>query len=131
MVIDGTVVQGKKIGRKLGFPTANISAAGKVHLPKFGVYLCFLHTKEDAYPSIANIGRHPTLPEGHITIEVHMLDASRDLYGQDVRVELLEYLRPEQRFDSIDALKEQIGRDAETAKNYFEHRIQEGVRAQW
>lgn len=131
MVIEGTVVQGKKIGRRLGFPTANVSPAERVQLPRFGVYLCLLRTQEAAYPSIANIGRHPTLPEGHITVEVHMLDAYRDLYGQAVRVELLGFLRPEQRFDNVYALKQQIQRDAEAAKAYFEHRMPEGASMQW
>ena len=105
----------------MGFPTANVALPKHKALPAFGVYDCWLETADGTYhPAVVNVGRHPTLPEGNVTVEAHVLtEEAIDLYGQHVRLSFMRFQRPEQRFDSKDALQEQITRDVEEAKAYF------------
>jgi len=114
MVIDGIVEQGKHLGRRLGFPTANI-APGEVEgdWPANGVYAAAIWIDGDglAWPGMLNQGVHPTAPEGKPTVEVHIMGFDGDLYGRPVRVEYLRFLRPERRFDSLEALRAQLKRD--------------------
>ena len=114
MVIEGIVEQGKHLGRRLGFPTANIApkaVAGK--WPSNGVYAAAFWLDGDgrAWPGMLNQGVHPTAPEGKPTVEVHVIGFSGDIYGRHARVEYLRFLRPERRFDSLEALTEQLARD--------------------
>ncbi|MBQ8202543.1 MAG: bifunctional riboflavin kinase/FAD synthetase [Clostridia bacterium] len=118
--LSGKVENGKQLGRTMGFPTANVTIPKGKALPAFGVYDCWLETADGSYhPAVVNVGRHPTLPEGHVTVEAHVLDEQLDLYGQRVRLSFLRHQRPEQRFDSKEALQTQIAMDAEEAKTYF------------
>lgn len=118
--LSGRVEDGKHIGRTMGFPTANVTIPrGKV-LPAYGVYACWLQTEENTYPAVVNVGRHPTLPEGGVTVEAYVLDKSLTLYGRKVRLTFLEFQRPERRFSDIEALKKRIGKDVEDARNYFD-----------
>lgn len=117
--LEGQVAPGKRMGRQLGFPTANLPfPAGKV-IPPFGVYVAWVRVFGGDYPAVLNIGRHPTLPEGPPTIEVFLLDASMNLYGCRMRVELLAFLRPEQVFEGPGDLGAQIAKDVQQAKQYF------------
>lgn len=117
--ISGRVEEGKQLGRTMGFPTANIVVPKKKALPCFGVYACYLHTSGGIFPAVVNVGRHPTLPEGSVTVEAHVLDEYLSLYGRNVRLTFLKYMRPEQKFDSVEALKAQITRDADECRAYF------------
>ena len=117
--LSGRVADGKHIGRTMGFPTANVAVPRGKALPAFGVYACWLETAEGFYPAVVNVGRHPTLPEGWVTVEAHALDASLSLYGQHVRLTFLRFQRPEQTFDGVEALRAQIARDAEECRIYF------------
>lgn len=118
--LSGRVESGKQLGRTMGFPTANISFRKTKALPAFGVYACWLETGDGAFhPAVVNVGRHPTLPEGNVTVEAHVLDEQLDLYGQHVRLSFLKHQRAETRFADKEALQEQITRDAEEARAYF------------
>ncbi|MDO5447171.1 MAG: riboflavin biosynthesis protein RibF [Prevotellaceae bacterium] len=107
--ITGTVVEGRKIGRSIGFPTANIrpAAADKL-IPASGVYAAEVNGRK----AMLNIGANPTVTnDGQISIEVHIIGLNEYLYGQTLTVELIKRIREERRFPSIDALKEQIKED--------------------
>ncbi len=109
----GPVVTGRKLGRTLGFPTANIDTDG-FQLPPDGVYRVGVKIGGDAYLGVANLGVRPTLPERSArTLEVHILDFSQEIYGEELEVEFLQFLRPEKKFDSIEKLRAQIARDVE------------------
>ena len=121
MQISGVVATGKRIGRTLGFPTANILPDEGCALPsQNGVYAALLTLADGrALPCVLNKGRHPTLPEGAATVEAFVLDFTGDLYGQRVRVDFLAFLRPETRFPDKEALRAQIARDTENARAWF------------
>ena len=121
MQISGVVATGKRIGRTLGFPTANILPDEGCALPsQNGVYAALLTLADGrALPCVLNKGRHPTLPEGAATVEAFVLDFTGDLYGQRVRVVFLAFLRPETRFPDKEALRAQIARDTENARAWF------------
>ncbi len=116
----GTVVEGAHVGTKLGFPTANLAAHNE-QFPPNGVYAVEVRTNGDRLTGVANIGVRPTVAVagGERLLEVHLFDFSRDLYGADVEVTFRKFLRPEQKFAGLDALKAQIARDAEEARGYF------------
>jgi len=116
--ISGRVVHGEKVGRQLGFPTANIAL--KDHRPPprgvFAVIANDLDTNK-AYGAVANLGERPTVGGRKLLLEVHVLDHDVELYGHHMKVEFLEFLRAEQKFDSLDALKAAISADADNARN--------------
>jgi riboflavin kinase/FMN adenylyltransferase len=118
--LTGTVVEGKHLGRKLGFATANIRAYERKALPAYGVYTCRLETTEDCWPAVVNIGTQPTFPSGKVTVEAHTLTGTPELYGRKVRLTLLGMLRPEHQFAGSAELSEQIERDREVAMKYFD-----------
>jgi riboflavin kinase/FMN adenylyltransferase len=120
-VIAGRVMDGKKIGRTIGFPTANIQVRRK-RLPLSGVFAVTVSGIGDKpLPGAANIGVRPTVAEGlKPVLEVHVLDFDRDIYGMHVDVNFLHKLRDEAKFDSLDALKAQIARDVVAVRAYFE-----------
>jgi riboflavin kinase/FMN adenylyltransferase len=108
----GKVIVGDKLGRQLGFPTANLEVAGLV-LPPNGVYAAQVALGGKTLPAIVNLGMRPTLQNSTpaLRFEVHLLDWSGDLYGRELDVVLAEKLRDELKFDSLEALKAQIARD--------------------
>jgi riboflavin kinase/FMN adenylyltransferase len=113
----GTVVKGRQLGRQIGFPTANVKIANEFKLtPKNGVYAVFIWVREEKYSGVMNIGVRPTVEGKGITQEVHIFDFSDDIYGETVRVEIVDFIRDEQKFDGLDKLIAQIKADAETAK---------------
>jgi riboflavin kinase/FMN adenylyltransferase len=117
--ITGRVVHHKAIGRRIGFPTANVDP-GQQLLPKDGVYASALLIGKTLYGAVTNIGCNPTVGGTMRTLETHLMDESMDLYGREATVLFLKRLREEQRFASIDALKERIAKDAADAKKVFE-----------
>jgi len=118
--LTGTVAQGKHEGHRLGFPTANIEPWRRKALPRYGVYVCLLETETETLPAVVNIGIQPTLPSGRVTVEAHILDKNPVLYGQKVRLTMMNMLREERRFDSPEALKHQIEQDRINAMKAFD-----------
>lgn len=118
--IQGRVEHGKKLGRTLGFPTINLSLEG-LHLPRFGVYAVTVDVltgpHRGRYPGAASIGVRPTVEgDAKPNLEVYLIGFTGDLYGEEVSVGLVDFLRPEERYDTLQALVEQIGRDVEDAR---------------
>ncbi len=115
---DGVVVRGAGRGRQIGVPTANVDSDAEL-LPATGIYAVRLRQLEgggDALPGAASLGTNPTFAGGKLTLEVHVLDFSGDLYGRRVRVEFVERLREERRYQSVEALVEQIQLDIAEAR---------------
>lgn len=118
--LTGTVVMGQQLGRTIGFPTANLQVPSEKFLPRTGVYSVWVRLSEQVLiKGVMNIGHRPTVSGQDLSIEVHLLDWAGDLYGQTLTVELTEFIRAEQKFDSLAALKAQIVKDCETARQYL------------
>ncbi|MCX8483443.1 MAG: riboflavin biosynthesis protein RibF, partial [Crocinitomicaceae bacterium] len=116
----GTVIKGNQLGRTIGFPTANIQIKEDYKLiPKNGVYIVKSYLQEELIYGMMNIGNRPTVNGTNQTIEVHFLNFNEDLYGQEITIEFLEFIRDEQKFDSLDALKNQIQKDKEYCIKYL------------
>ena len=118
--LSGTVVVGKRLGHTIGFPTANLQVEQYKFLPKGGVYVANARLADGRiFRSVLNIGTQPTTPgTHHMAIEAYLLDFDEDIYGQHLVLDLMGYLRSEQKFASIEDLVRQIGMDANTARNY-------------
>jgi riboflavin kinase / FMN adenylyltransferase len=118
--IDGIVVQGAGRGRELGVPTANLQTENEL-VPPHGVYATTVTIDGVVHPGVTNIGLRPTFSDStRPTIEVHVLDLNRDLYGQRVRLAFIQRLRDERRFPDVDALKAQIDADVRRARRLFD-----------
>lgn len=113
-VLEGKVVYGKQLGRTIGFPTANIDVEGGAVCSR-GVYYGVCEADGRMWRVIVNIGSHPTAPEGPPTVEAYLIGYEGNLYGERLRVVLKKYLRPEVRFPSLDALRDQLKRDMDEA----------------
>lgn len=114
--LDGTVIDGYKMGRKLGFPTANLqpSCPNKL-IPAEGVYAVYVYIDEIRYMGMLNIGYRPTVHNGeNRSIEVYIIDFSGDIYHKQIRIEFMERIRREQKFESINALISQLNQDKDT-----------------
>ncbi len=108
----GTVVKGDKIGRKMGYPTANILIKEEYKLkPQNGVYLVQCHLYNQKFFGMMNVGKRPTISGKETQIETHFFEFEEDLYGKKLKIELLEKIRDEQKFDSLELLVEQLGVD--------------------
>ena len=119
--ISDTVSHGKKLGSTLGFPTVNLKLKPNVLPPALGVYATrvWLENGEN-HIAVTNVGRRPTVDDGEtITVEGFILDFSGDLYGQKVRMEFYKFIRPEEKFPSLEALREEIMRNAQQTRDYF------------
>ena len=117
--IAGSVLRGAGLGRQIGFPTANL-ATDHLQLPPDGVYAVDVLVEGKPHPGVANLGIRPTVDQTRTRLlEIHLFDFEGDLYGREVEVCLKHFLRPEQRFDSVDLLKIQISRDAEAAREFL------------
>ncbi|MHC1740717.1 MAG: bifunctional riboflavin kinase/FAD synthetase [Anaerolineaceae bacterium] len=116
--LEGKVVQGEHRGNRLGFPTANLDIPSERLLPTRGVYACRALVRDKAYLAVTNIGIRPTFANPLLTprVEPHLLDLNEDLYGEDLKIELIEYLRPEQTFDSPADLIAQVQRDIQETR---------------
>ena len=112
----GSVVEGRKLGRQLGFPTANVDVENE-QLPPLGVYAVQARIDSVWLPGVANLGRRPTVADNaEPSLEVHLLDWNGDLYGKDMEVRFTRLLRPEMKFSGLDELKAQIQRDIVAAR---------------
>ena len=108
----GPVVKGDQRGRTLGFPTANIGVTADRALPAFGIYATWAFLGEARYPSVSSIGTRPTFDGVLPSVETFIFDFTGDIYDQILRIELVAYLRPELKFTSVEALIEEMNRDA-------------------
>ena len=109
--LEGEVVKGTGWGIKLGFPTANLNINPEQALPQDGVYATWAFIDDESCQSVTNIGRRPTFGLNEPTVEVHLLEYSGDLYGQNLRITFLERLREEKQFEGTEELKKQIIED--------------------
>ena len=118
--IAGRILEGDKLGRRLGFPTANLDPAG-LAVPPSGVYAVHAIVRGQRYRAVLNIGTRPTLGDANppLRIEAHLLNFTGELYGEEMELVFGEKLRDEQKFPSLDDLKAQIARDIERAKTLF------------
>lgn len=119
-MLNGNVVNGKQLGGKIGFPTANIDVEEAYKLiPKTGVYVVRSTIKDEIIYGMMNIGKRPTVDGKHQTIEVHFFDFNQDLYEQSLTVELLYFLRDEHKFDSVEHLISQLQKDEILARDFI------------
>lgn len=121
----GTVVKGQQLGRTIGFPTANLQLPQDKFLPRQGVYAVRVSainqpdTTLNKHWGVMNIGNRPTVNGTHPTVEIHLLDWSGDLYDKNLEIQLEKFLRPEQKFGTLEALKAQIKLDCTIARKFF------------
>ena len=117
----GRVKHGDKLGRELGMPTVNIALSPGLKLPKLGIYAVWVQVGASRVMGAASLGLRPTVSRQEApTLEVHLLDFSRELYGEKLRVDFVRYLRAEEKFDAIAALKEAMQRDCVLARDVLE-----------
>lgn len=110
--LTGAVIEGKKIGRTINFPTANIKVSENYKLiPKNGVYVVSANIDNDEYFGMMNIGTNPTISEGNQSIEVHLFDFNKSIYDKEIKISFLERIRDERKFDSLEDLKIQLEKD--------------------
>lgn len=119
--VDGIVIQGDKRGRQIGFPTANVQTAEGSFIPATGVYAVRIFVQEVWYDGVCNVGYVPTFKDNNknLTVEVHILDFDKNIYGEEVQVAWYKRIRSEQKFDGIASLKAQIERDKQATIAYF------------
>ncbi|MGK7933849.1 MAG: bifunctional riboflavin kinase/FAD synthetase [Microcystaceae cyanobacterium] len=117
----GKVVKGQQLGRTIGFPTANLEVAADKLLPRYGVYGAWvkIENQTDILLGAVNIGQRPTVKGLLPTVEVHLLDWQGDLYNKLMKVSLDVFIRPEQKFSGIEALKEQIKKDCDRIRHIY------------
>lgn len=118
--LSGAVIEGQKLGRTLGFPTANIQISTHDKLiPAYGVYIAEAEWQNNKYKAVVNIGTKPTVNGQKLSVECHLLDFRHHIYNQKITLFLLEKIRNEQKFDSLETLKAQISADVHTARLFF------------
>lgn len=117
--VEGTILTGQQLGRTIDMPTINLIPAANKLLPPFGVYASLVEIGGNCYKGVTNIGRKPTVGEFAIGVETHLLHTSGNFYGEFAKVSLLHFQRPEQKFPSVEILKEQMHKDAENAERYL------------
>jgi len=115
--LTNTVVDGDKRGGDIGFPTANLQPPQRKLIPATGVYACFVRVRGEVHPAAVNVGVRPTFGGEELLIEAFILDFSGDIYGEHLTVEFVEYLRPELRFDDVEALVAQMGEDVSRSRD--------------
>lgn len=120
-IFTGKVLSGKQLGRTLGTPTANMAFPDGLLIPKFGVYACLVSYEGKTYKAVTNIGNRPTVNGQGITAETHILDFDEDLYDKNITLAFCYFLRPEQRFDSLEELKAQIDLDAALTREILQN----------
>ncbi|MBO5259439.1 MAG: bifunctional riboflavin kinase/FAD synthetase [Agathobacter sp.] len=127
-LIKGEVIHGNALGRKMGMPTINLAIPKEKLLPPNGVYVSRVEIDGEFYRGISNVGRKPTIErktpaegEDPVLVETYIFDWDKDLYGQEVVVSLLHYVRSEQKFDGIEELSRQMKKDLQKAEEYYEN----------
>ncbi|GHT64026.1 riboflavin biosynthesis protein [Bacteroidia bacterium] len=124
--LEGKVIEGNKLGREIGFPTANIEINDKNKvIPKEGIYAAYVHIGAEKYQGMAYIGKRPTvISNGEKRIEVHILDFSEDIYGKTLRLEFVKFLREDITFNDLSELKEQLFIDKKSTIAALSSRLQ-------
>ena len=123
--LSGEVLHGKELGRRLGFPTANLALPEGLIAPAYGVYATLVTLPDgSAHPSVTNVGVRPTVHDqlGRL-VEAWILDCTAELYGETIRVEFFTRLRGEKKFDSLEALREEVLRNADETRAFFQNRL--------
>ena len=117
-ILNGTVVHGSKRGNKIGYPTANIQPENpqKV-IPKMGVYAVWVRFEGSYYKGMMNIGNRPTFEENSLQLEVHILDFEQDIYGKEIQIQFVQRVRDETGFEGVVALKKQLQKDENSARD--------------
>ncbi len=118
-VLSGPVVSGRKLGRTIGVPTANLELPEGLVVPRLGVYACKTVVDGREFPAVTNVGMRPTVNGHHITVEPWILDFDGDLYGRTIPLYFYKYLRPEVKFASLEELQAQILKDAEKTRDFL------------
>ena len=118
-LLTGTVVPGRRLGRTLGTPTANLVLPQGVQIPRFGVYICRVTVDGVSYPAVTNVGTRPTVSGTNVTVEPWILDFEGDLYGRELTLEFYKFLRPERKFPSLEELKTEIQKNGEETRKFF------------
>lgn len=119
--MEGIVVQGERLGRELGYPTANIITDNEL-IPMMGVYTTRTTLQQETHESVTNIGLKPTFGGQQVIVETHIFDFDRDIYGEQIRIEYLDFIRPEVKFQSVTELVEEIRNDCAIARKLIEKR---------
>ncbi len=118
--ISGEIIHGKSLGHKIGVPTINQQIPAGKMLPRLGVYCARVTVEDREYFGIANVGSKPTVQEEKLFgLETHLFHCNEDLYGRQAKTELLRFVRPEQRFSSVEKLREQLKQDKDAGRQYF------------
>lgn len=123
--LSGEVLHGKELGRRLGFPTANLALPEGLIAPAYGVYAALVTLPDgSAHPAVTNVGVRPTVHDqlGRL-VEAWILDCTAELYGEKIRVEFFTRLRGEKKFDSLEALREEVLRNADETRAFFQNRL--------
>lgn len=120
-IIEGVVIGGNQLGRKLGFPTANIALTDDCAIEN-GVYASKVYLNDKLYYAMTNVGVRPSVDGSKRLLETHLFDFEGVLYGSTLRVELVEKIRDEQKFSSVEALKDQISKDSTRIKEIMANR---------
>lgn len=121
--VSGKVVRGEQRGRKIGFPTANIDVWDEQVIPANGVYAGWATLGDERFMAVTNVGVRPTFDGENITVEAHLLDFDRDIYGQILSFAFEQHLRSEMKFSGIDELIAQIGADADAARTFLQAQV--------
>jgi riboflavin kinase/FMN adenylyltransferase len=119
-VLTGQIVQGRQLGRTIGIPTANMALPEGVAELRHGVYACKVCIDGTDYMAVTNVGTRPTVEGHHVTVEPWILDFDGDLYGRVLTLRFYEFLRPEQKFASLNQLREEIRKNAVQTRKIFE-----------
>lgn len=118
--VTGVVEHGRQLGRTIGIPTANLLPPADKLLPPNGVYYASVRVDGQVYPAVSNIGCRPTVSDGHVPgVETYLYGYDGDLYGRQIRVELLAFRRPERKFDSVESLRAQMERDIAEVRQIY------------
>ena len=119
-VLTAQVVKGRQLGRTIGIPTANLALPEGVVQLRHGVYACKTSIDGKEYLAVTNVGKRPTVEGKHVTVEPWILDFEGDLYGKELTLQFFKFLRPEQKFDSLEALQTEIRKNALQTRKIFE-----------
>lgn len=119
--IKGKINKGKQLGSKIGFPTANVETDSSLLIPKWGVYATKCTLEGRVYKGVTNVGNNPTVAENNgLSVETHIVNFSGDVYGKELKIEFLFRIRPDIKFNGVEDLVEQIGRDVKTVDEIYE-----------
>ncbi len=119
----GRITTGAGRGSELGFPTANLEIGSRQAIPVDGVYATMAYIDDKAYQALTNIGKNPTFGDNKRTVETYIIDYRGDLYGHEIKINFVEWLRDEKRFDTVEELKKQMAEDVKQGKAILESQV--------